>query len=318
MTMQETTVQQDSSTLGADLARARAARGWDVHEAAQRTGLAAKIVAGLEADAFAELGAPVFVRGYVLRYARALGLAEAPVLERFRALGLSELPPIKLDHRELPAAGPRPPRSLRPLAYVLLFAVLGYAAWRGVETLSGRFDLSGIGTLGSQGDSRQTLALPNQQRPAEPTAQTAPPAAVPPAPEPVATASPGTPPPVATPQFAAPQAAAPSAPVPVPEPPAPTAAIEAPAAPAPAAVGEARLEVVFDDDSWVEIKDAEGKVLLSGIIRKGSNRPLAGRAPFQVKLGNAQAVKLKLDGADVDPAVYLPKRGSVSRFTLGQ
>ena len=37
---------------------------------------------------------------------------------------------------------------------------------------------------------------------------------------------------------------------------------------------------------------------------------------FAVTLGNAPAARIALDNRPVDTAVYVPRRGTVSRFTL--
>ncbi|WP_444888202.1 RodZ domain-containing protein [Microbulbifer sp. JMSA008] len=52
------------------------------------------------------------------------------------------------------------------------------------------------------------------------------------------------------------------------------------------------LRLSFDEDSWVEVKDAEGVVLLAGVQQAGSSKNLDGRAPFEVMLGNARATKV--------------------------
>ncbi|WP_226648489.1 helix-turn-helix domain-containing protein [Microbulbifer variabilis] len=52
------------------------------------------------------------------------------------------------------------------------------------------------------------------------------------------------------------------------------------------------LRLTFDEDSWVEVKDAEGVVLLAGVQEAGTSKSLDGRAPFEVMLGNARATKV--------------------------
>ena len=50
----------------------------------------------------------------------------------------------------------------------------------------------------------------------------------------------------------------------------------------------------------------------------GSPQSITGRPPFRMKLGHAQHVTIRLDDSLVDSGVYVPKRGSVARFTLGR
>ncbi|BBM00301.1 RodZ domain-containing protein [Microbulbifer sp. GL-2] len=52
------------------------------------------------------------------------------------------------------------------------------------------------------------------------------------------------------------------------------------------------LRLSFDEDSWIEVKDAGGVVLLAGVQEAGTSKELDGRAPFEVMLGNAGATKV--------------------------
>lgn len=100
----------------------------------------------------------------------------------------------------------------------------------------------------------------------------------------------------------------------------PPVAEEAPApaaapAPPPAPVEtERRLEFVFERESWVEVRDAGGKVLLSRLNAPGSRQQLAGEAPFSLVIGNAGGVRLRYNDADVDLKPHT--RTDVARLTL--
>ena len=72
----------------------------------------------------------------------------------------------------------------------------------------------------------------------------------------------------------------------------------------------------FNDDCWVEVKDAQGKVLVTGWMKANPPRDLSGPAPFTATLGNAPAARIALDDRPVDTAIYVPRRGTVSRFPL--
>lgn len=124
------------------------------------------------------------------------------------------------------------------------------------------------------------------------------------------------------------------APVPAPAPPAPGAAqpVEVPlpaglplpaeAAPAPAAgqAGEgtasaaATLHFAFDEDAWVEVRDAQGRKLLSQLNRKGSEATLTGQGPFGIVVGNAAHVRLTYNGKPVDLTPHI--KVNVARLTL--
>ncbi|NJM12741.1 MAG: helix-turn-helix domain-containing protein, partial [Synechococcaceae cyanobacterium SM1_2_3] len=87
-----------AESLGAWLARTRVSHDVDLRVAARRLGLNPILIQALEADDFTQLGPPVFVRGYLSRYARFLDLPEQAVLERYRqqAAASQEPPPLKV------------------------------------------------------------------------------------------------------------------------------------------------------------------------------------------------------------------------------
>ena len=68
----------------------------------------------------------------------------------------------------------------------------------------------------------------------------------------------------------------------------------------------------------VNFRRRGGKLLFQGTLRPGSPQSITGRPPFRMKLGHAQHVTIRLDDSLVDSGVYVPKRGSVARFTLGR
>lgn len=63
------------------------------------------------------------------------------------------------------------------------------------------------------------------------------------------------------------------------------------------------LRLVFSDECWVEVVDAQGDVLETDLLLAGESLELRGKAPFDVKLGNAQAVEMELNG---EPFTFEP------------
>lgn len=59
------------------------------------------------------------------------------------------------------------------------------------------------------------------------------------------------------------------------------------------------LQLRFNERSWVEVRDADGERLLQGVVSAGSERTVTGRPPYEVLLGNAPAVEVRLDGERV-------------------
>jgi len=75
-----------------------------------------------------------------------------------------------------------------------------------------------------------------------------------------------------------------------------------------------RIEMVFSEESWVEIRDAEGRVLFSQLNSAGTRRRVEGVAPFSLVIGNAAGVTLRYNDAEIDLAPYT--RTDVARLTL--
>lgn len=56
----------------------------------------------------------------------------------------------------------------------------------------------------------------------------------------------------------------------------------------------------FSAECWLEVSDSRGDVLATELQPAGSKIKLIGQAPFDVKLGNAPAVNIQLNGKKVD------------------
>jgi len=81
-----------------------------------------------------------------------------------------------------------------------------------------------------------------------------------------------------------------------------------PAAPA------AGLDLTLQSDSWVELFAPDGRVLERGLLIAGQNRHFDAHQLGRVVIGNAAAVRVTRDGAEVDLAPF--RRANVARFAL--
>ena len=80
---------------------------------------------------------------------------------------------------------------------------------------------------------------------------------------------------------------------------APEAAPEPAANPAPpASPGRVSLVLEFDGDSWTQL-EADGHMVLSGLVRQGESKRFEGRE-FRLTLGNAGVVRVTVDGRALD------------------
>ena len=255
-------------SLGARLAAAREAAGLSLSEAAERLHLDATTLAALEREHYQTLGAAVYVRGHLRRYAELLGL---PVPEIVAAYGMtssamSGMPDLRRGATSLEAAG-SPSWALRPgpaAAVAVLLAVAALVWWamrmphvpRGAAPGNAAPAVLDSTMPAPSGESETAPASPLPQR--APAGSTAPPATG-----------------IALPHG---ETAAPGGP------------------PAP---GSVRLALQFRENSWVEIYDAAGARLLYELAAAGSERTLRGGAPLRILLGNPGGVNLAVDGRAV-------------------
>jgi cytoskeleton protein RodZ len=81
-----------------------------------------------------------------------------------------------------------------------------------------------------------------------------------------------------------------------------------------ASVDSGPVALLASEPAWVEIKDATGTKVLSRHMLAGESASVGGQAPFNVKIGNAAAVKLSYRGQPVELAAF--SRSNVARLDL--
>ncbi|ELJ8821354.1 cytoskeleton protein RodZ [Vibrio parahaemolyticus] len=78
--------------------------------------------------------------------------------------------------------------------------------------------------------------------------------------------------------------------------------------------GMTLLTMKFKADCWIQVKDTNGKTLISGTQKPGQDVELTGKAPFKVILGAPEGVTMTFASEPVDLSGYTS--GKVARFTL--
>jgi cytoskeleton protein RodZ len=270
--------------LGARLRAGRERAGLSILQAAEKLHTDAHVLEALEAEQFAELGAPVFVRGHIRRYAE---LVREPALELQSLYADSAHAAARPDLTRVPKADPGkpPPSRLVPgMAVVVGVALIGTIGW----------------VLNAVNSGPASRPVPVTPAPIDiPSAPAAPPTAAAPA------AAPPDAPSLATP------VSAPGTPN------APAAAVSAHRAESPETARPTQLTLHFSADSWVEVYDAHGERLLYDVGAADSVRSVSGAAPLRVVLGNAPGVALEVNGR----AAALPgnlKPDSVLQFVVSR
>lgn len=298
---------------GARLRQARAARGETVGEVAATLRLSRRQIEALESDDYAALPGPAFAQGFLRNYARYLGLDPAPLLAEAQSrFGTPQvtLTLVSNARGELPQ---RSGRRLRTLPLGILTAVLVLALGLGwyfdgfrTSVPEAAADLSE--TVVAQPLTVQTPQIIPEPAPAQPASL-----AVMVAPPPVVAPVPADP----TAAVPAPSVPAPAAPLPaaiVPSSPAALAqsapALAPPVVPAAddtervAPAPDGWLQFRFAAQSWIEIRDAERRILYSGVNRAGTSRMVQGQRPFALMINNADTVSLEFNGQPVDLAPH--------------
>jgi len=271
-------------SIGERLRAGRERAGLSVAAAAEKLHLDIKVIEALEADRFSELGASVYVRGHLRRYADFVG---EPGIEMVSSYSAREAKPPPPDLTQVPHAERRadPRRLINPLVGLGCALVLALAIW---WVLAG--SRAGSSAPGADAASTDTAA-------ATPAAQAPAPAAQ--APVQVASA-PVNSAPAATPKMT--QAAA-------------TTPASAPVEERPARPTTLRLEL--SNESWVEVYDSRGERLFYDVASAGSVQSIEGRPPLRVVLGNAAAVAVQVDGqARAIPANAV--NGEGARFVVNR
>jgi cytoskeleton protein RodZ len=259
------------------LAAAREAQKLSLADIANRLKLSVSQVEALEKGEYDRLPGPVFVRGFTRNYARLLKLDPDEAIRAVEAR-LPQSAPTD-PARKAEANIPMPDERTRPwpaMIGLIALVFLGAALFE---------------TLWPEAPPQETRVAPV----ATPTLATVPAAAT-------VEVAPSSAPPASD------------------SPPRETAAAESGAAEpavkqvAAAAPGERVLHFVFDQRSWVQVRDASGKVVFEQLNPAGTTHDIAARAPLSLVIGNAQGVRLTDGDRAVDLAPHI--HVDVARLTI--
>ncbi|OHV07783.1 RodZ domain-containing protein [Kushneria phosphatilytica] len=77
-----------------------------------------------------------------------------------------------------------------------------------------------------------------------------------------------------------------------------------------------QMRLVFNGDSWVDVRDAGGTTVLRGLQQGGTSTTIRGNPPFHLTIGNASQVELDYLGKPVDLSSHAGGN-NVARFSLG-
>lgn len=267
----------------ARLSEARQAQGLTTAEVARRLKLSVWQVEALESGQYQQLPGPIFVRGFIRNYARLLRLDP----EELAHAATGSLPVTaelagSTPAQDIPFPAGSPRRWHR---YAAVAAV--------VVALLAVYEFYFINEPATVATESAPAALP----PARESKAAAPAQASREAQEKQAAVA-------ATPKPQVVAAASPSA----------TSAN----APQPrervAHPDDREVRFVFDEESWVEIRDRNDQTIFAQLNRAGTTRRVVGLPPLQIVVGNAQGVRMTFDGREIDLARHT--KIDVARLTV--
>ncbi|WP_018411015.1 RodZ domain-containing protein [Methyloversatilis thermotolerans] len=279
MTMDEVATEQTVlASVGGVLRQAREARGMSVASVGAAIKLSPRQVQAIEDDAYDRLLNPTYARGFIRNYASLMGLDPQALLEQLDIQHVTPSP-LLVERRDTGVAMPmQSPRRRWMLPLVALsvpvIAAVGLYVW---------FEYWPQTVPGEEMSDRAVEVNPaGMQTQGPPVDESG-------AVQADAFASPDSDP--GTPLESAP---AETEPVVI------ASGQESPRAMQAPATGQHQLSFAFSQDSWVEIRDAQDRIVVSDLNRGGSSRQINVAYPVSIVVGNARSVKLEVDGAPYD------------------
>lgn len=328
MNTEATHDQNEAQTTGVRLRNAREQLGLSQQAVAERLCLKVSTVRDIEEDKAPADLASTFLRGYIRSYARLVHIPEEELLP-----GLEKQAPIrpgKVAPMQSFSLGKRRKKRdgwLMTFTWLILFVVVGLTGawwWQNhkaqQEEITTMADQS-TAELNASNESSQSVPLDTSATANQNNVQT---------PADAASTAATTAPQTAEATSAAPTADAQQNAVVAPSQAnvdtattAPAVAPVAPGAPLPAdqagvttpAVDPNALVMNFTADCWLEVTDATGKKLFSGMQRKDGNLNLTGQAPYKLKIGAPAAVQIQYQGKPVDLSRFI-RTNQVARLTV--
>lgn len=319
---------ENQAGLGHQLRRAREHCKLSIAAVAAQLHVKSWVIEALEEESFERLPVPVYVRGYLRNYARLVNLPAEPVIETYNRMFCAEPAPLPSQIRD--KADPQLHPQLRWGVYFLALGFIGLIFFWAYN--------KGSSDFGETNKHRQAVDKgPTSSQPPLMAQRTDPAISPSQAAEPLVTRT-FDPKPQPQPSEARTASNTPaSTPVltdiaavnspPMAEPPTPVTAQKTATPPATPSIaspspsqsqepGPDNLSVHVSADSWVAIRDHNGRRLSFETLPAGTDRTYSGQAPFAVVLGNSPATRLEFNGQPFNQAKY--NAGIVARFKLGK
>ncbi|MBY7859259.1 DUF4115 domain-containing protein [Vibrio fluvialis] len=284
---------------GTLLKEKREALGLTQKQVADRLRLRVTIIQNIEENNFDSDLVATFTRGYLRSYAKAVGLAEHLVLDAFEESVTPEPQEQTMQSFSKKTKREKHDSRIMTITWIILLVIIGMSSlwwWQNNEqdTLKPDQGTEAVSAVADQAAAPATEEVQPEFNTIEPTQAEA-----------ESDAQPSEEP---TGDEMAMEDPAPAQEEAVVEP------QTTPAAPTAEATSGDLLTMNFSSDCWVQVKDATGKTLSTGIKKAGETLNLRGQKPLQVILGAPEGVSVTFASEPVDLSGYTS--GKVARFTL--
>ncbi len=296
--------QDDSQAAGPGqlLRNAREQLGWTREQVASRIHLRLTLIAAIEADTYDKHTSHTFIRGYLRAYAKLVGIPEETILAAYEKLGLT--PPDNIDMQSFSRRSRQQANDsrLKVVTWLVILVLIGLSVawwWQSTARRSAGDDALAATEMSATVNTPEANVAPAVEvaEPVLPVASDAVSTQV------VVSGATATLPVVATDASAA---------VPTDVSGAVSTAESTTTEPAKAP----QLKMSFTADCWLDVKDANGKTLFSGLKKANDELVLEGSEPLRFIIGAPMAVNLEYQGKSFDMSRY--NNGRTARFSLPQ
>ncbi|APJ14988.1 MULTISPECIES: cytoskeleton protein RodZ [Aeromonas] len=302
--------QDDSQAVGPGqlLRNAREQLGWTREQVASRIHLRLTLIAAIESDTYDKHTSHTFIRGYLRTYAKLVGIPEETILAAYDKLGLT--PPDNIDMQSFSRRSRQQANDsrLKVVTWLVILVLIALSVawwWQSTARRSAGDEALAATEMGATSNT-PSATVPPAVDVADPVVAPATSAAAATSVDPVASAAVTTMP-VDASSAVATTAVATSAATAT-QPAADTAASE------PAKVPQ--LKMSFTADCWLDVKDAKGKTLFSGLKKANDELVLEGPEPLKFIIGAPMAVNIEYQGKSIDMSRY--NNGRTARLSLPQ
>ncbi|WP_429063642.1 RodZ domain-containing protein [Aeromonas bestiarum] len=301
--------QDDSQAAGPGqlLRNAREQLGWTREQVASRIHLRLTLIAAIESDTYDKHTSHTFIRGYLRTYAKLVGIPDETILAAYDKLGLT--PPDNIDMQSFSRRSRQQANDSRlkvvTWLVILVLIALSVAWWWQSTARRSAGDEALAATEMSATANPQGATLSSAADVVDPVLMPVASDAMATAAEPIVSSAAAT----------APQAEASSAAV--------TTVTSASVATLPVAddattdpAKAPQLKMSFTADCWLDVKDAKGKTLFSGLKKANDQLVLEGPEPLKFIIGAPMAVNIEYQGKSIDMSRY--NNGRTARLSLPQ